>query len=238
MTTFKQALLDSVLEEYSGIPEKESEIDIKLSDAFLRKSEKMIQSTERRKVWRYVNTTTKRVIMVALIIMLLTMTVFAIPYVIKSFIQIEYYSTGVNYKFTFDISQTMNAPEHIESVYYPTYIPSGYTEVSNQSHFLGVYAVWMDADGWMIFYMQESLPHDPEHPDLDSFNSEGTTISRISIDGYEIVRGVDDESFYYAWTNHEYLFTLICDNVLPEDELVKIFQSVAVDPDAEIIGAE
>lgn len=237
LTPFQQALTDAILDEYSFIPENENDIDIEFSFGFQAKMQKLIRKTN-SKTWYYVNTSVKRAILVAIIAILITATVFASPSIRNAVIKIFIHDTGTHYIFTFDMEQTKNAPEHVESAYYPTYIPSGYTEVSNQAHYLGVCAVWLDADGWMIFYTQEALPHDPLQSELDSFNSEGTTISRITIDGYEIVRGVDDESIYYAWTNYEYLFTLICDNVLPEDELVKIFQSVQIDPNVEVIGAE
>lgn len=86
LTPFEQALLDATLEEFADIPNNEDDIDVTFSPEFIAKSEKLIQNTQKR-TWRYVNTTMKRVALVAIIAALLATTAMAIPAVREEIIR-------------------------------------------------------------------------------------------------------------------------------------------------------
>lgn len=236
-TTFEQAFLDAVLVEYADIPSNEAEIDFELSSAFIRKAEHLTRYTQ-KKTWHFVNTGLKRALLVAVITALLVTTALAVSPVRETLLKFFVHNEGEYYSFSFDTEQAATAPECIKTVYFPTYIPDDYHFVSSLACVAGAGAIYENAEEKVIFYSQDVIPHDPEHNTLDSFNARGTTISRIIIGDYEIVRGEDDVAIYYVWTNHEYLFTLICDKVIAEEEIVKVFESVQVDPNVVIDGAE
>lgn len=236
-TTFEQAFLDAVLAEYADIPSNEAEIDFELSSAFIHQVDRLTRNTQ-KKTWHFVNTVLKRALLVAVITALLATTALAVSPVREKLLKFFVHNEGEYYSFSFDPEQAETAPECIKTAYFPTYIPDNYHFVSGLACVAGVGAIYENAEEQIIFYTQDVIPHDPEHNTLDSFNSEGVTIRRIFIDDYEIVRGEDAETIYYAWTNHEYLFTLICDKVIAEEEIVKVFKSVQVDPNAVIDGAE
>lgn len=237
ITTFEQALLDVTLEEFSDIPDKEDEIDVSFSPAFVAKSEKLIRNTE-QKTWRYVNTGMKRVAVIAIVAALLATTALAFPAIREAIIRFFIHDEGTHYEFSFDPEQAANAPDCIETVYYPTYVPNGYQLSFDTTTVASVAVGWSNSDDWTIFYMQEPMPDDPENSAIGDINAEGTTTSSLILSGYEVIRVEDAEAIYYVWTNHEYLFSLICDKVLPEEEMVRIFDSVQIDPNAAILGAE
>lgn len=83
LTPFQQALLDSTLEDYAHIPENDTEINP--SPEFSAKMKKLIRK------WHFVNTTTKRIALFVLILVLLTTTVLAIPAIKNASISFFYH---------------------------------------------------------------------------------------------------------------------------------------------------
>lgn len=69
-------------------------------------------------------------------------------------------------------------------------------------------------------------------------NAEGAATQSIEINGYEVIQIEDAEAVTYIWTNNEYMFTLMCEKTIPEEETQKVFNSVQVDENAVILGAD
>lgn len=237
MTIFEQALLDATLEEFSDIPDNEDEIDVVFSLAFLAKSEKLIRNTE-RKTWRYINTTMKRVALIAVIAALLATTAMAFPTVRQAIIQFFLQDKGTHYEFSFDPEQAASAPDCIETVYVPTYIPNGYDQAFEAVNIATVAIGWCNSDNWWIYYNQAPMPDDYENATRGGINAEGATTQTIGIDNYEVIRIEDAEVISYVWTNNEYMFTLMCEKTIPEEETEKIFSSIQVNENAVIDGTE
>lgn len=236
-TPFKQALLDAVLEEFVDIPDSEDEIDVTFSPAFLEKSQRLIRNTE-RKSWRYVNTAVKRAVWVAILTALLVTTAMAIPAVREAIIRFFVHDEGTHYEFSFDPEQAANAPDCIETVYAPTYVPEGYDKAFETVNISTVAIGWCNSHNWWIFYDQAPMPDDPENDTRGGINAEGTTTQSVEINGYEVFRVEDAEAVFFVWTNNEYMFTLMCEKMIPEEEMEKIFSSIQIDVDAVIEGAE
>ena len=53
-----------------------------------------------------------------------------------------------------------------------------------------------------------------------------------------MIKITDNEVITYIWTNHEYMFTLMCEKEIPESEMLKIFSSVRADDHAIIDGMQ
>jgi len=53
-----------------------------------------------------------------------------------------------------------------------------------------------------------------------------------------VIKITDNEVITYIWTNHEYMFTLMCEKEIPELEMLKIFSSVQADDHAIIDGMQ
>ena len=237
MTPFEQALLDATLEEFSDIPDHEEEIDVTFSIAFVEKSERLIQNMQ-RKTWRYVNTTTKRIALIAIIVALLATTVMAFPSIREAIIKFFLHDEGTHYEFSFDPEQAANAPNCIETAYVPSYIPDGYSKSFETINIATVAIGWCNSDNWEIYYNQAPMPDDFKNSTRGGINAEGATTQSIGINGYEVIRIEDAEVVSYVWTNNEYMFTLMCEKAISEEEIEKIFNSVQADPNAVIDGAE
>ena len=236
MTPFEQALLDATLEEFSDIPDHEEEIDVTFSKAFVEKSERLIQNMQ-RKTWRYVNTTTKRIALIAIIVALLATTVMAFPSIREAIIKFFLHDEGTHYEFSFDPEQAANAPNCIETAYVPSYIPDGYSKSFETINIATVAIGWCNSDNWEIYYNQAPMPDDFKNSTRGGINAEGATTQSIGINGYEVIRIEDAEVVSYVWTNNEYMFTLMCEKAISEEEIEKIFNSVQADPNAVIDGA-
>ena len=89
LTPFQQALVDSILSEYSSLPAEE-DLQHEFSPQFQKWAQKMIHKT-RNPAWYYVNTTFKKVLIAAVIICILAATAMAIPAVREKIIDIFFH---------------------------------------------------------------------------------------------------------------------------------------------------
>lgn len=237
MTPFEQALLDACLEEFADIPDNEDEINVTFSPVFTAKAEKLVRNTQ-RKSWRYVNTAMKRVAVAAIVAVLLATTAMAIPAVREEVIRFFIREQGTHIAVAFDPKQTANAPECIETVYVPTYVPEGYQEDTRSASTSAVCAIWHDDSGNSIVYHQLPVSDDPSKSDQYGVHSEGAKMQMLYLNGYRILSVYDDNVASYVWTDHEYFYDLSCCNTVPQNEMMRIFASIAVDEDAAIEGAQ
>lgn len=234
LTPFKQALLDATLEEFADIPD-EDEIETAFSEKFISETSRLVQNSK-RKSWHYVNTIFKRAILVAAVIALLATTALAIPPVREAIIRFFVHDEGTYFEFSFDLEQSTNVPELIETVYCPTYILDDYDELFRSVAVSGVIICWADPEGREILFSQYPMQDLSlsEYTTGGGINSEGTSTEFIYLDGYEVFRIEDNEVLTYVWTNHEYYFSLMSPGTLSEEEIQKIFLSVQIDENAVI----
>ena len=227
-TPFERALIDATLEEYSDVPDCEDKIAIQLSDHFIRKTEKLNRKTV-SKGWKYQNTVWKRVALIAILAAVLAASAMAIPAVREAIIKFFLHDEGTHYEVSFDPIQAASAPDSIETVYLPTYIPDGYQQEFKTVSIAAVSIGWHNANNWWICFDQVPMPEDYENATRGGINSEGATAESTGINGFEVIKITDNEVITYIWTNHEYMFTLMCEKEIPESEMLKIFSSVQAD---------
>ena len=244
---FQRALMEAQKEEFSGVPQ-EDELDVSFSPEFEKNMERLCRGTQ-RKTWRLVNTTAKRVLIAAILVVLLAMTVVAaVPALREGLIRFFTHDSGVFYSFEFSEEDLARAPETIETVYLPTYIPEGYSLIGRVDVDRGsVTADYNDENNSLIGYSQYALWSDGPIKNLDldiptvlGIDSEGAITETIIINGYE-VRAIhyDPEEAknptIYLWTDHEYLYYLSIQNTVEYgiDEFEKIQGSLIGRPCSE-----
>lgn len=226
---FEQALLDATLEEFADIPDDEEEIAVTFSPSFVAKSKKLIRHTQQR-IWPYVNTTMKRIVWIAIIAALLAQTVMAIPAVREAVIRFFLHDEGTHFEFTFDPEQAATAPDSIETVYLPTYIPDGFQEETRAMALDVVSVIWYNPDtGSYMDYEQFAMPEDPEASDWYGLNSEGVTRETLHLNGYEVIKIYDDEYATFAWTDNEYFYNLSFYAPYSFEVMQQVFYSIQVD---------
>lgn len=236
-TPFERALLDATLEEYSEIPNCEDDIAVQLSARFVDKTKRLNQKTESKK-WKYINTAWKRAVLIAIIAALLATSAMAIPAVRKAVIKFFLHDKGTHYEISFDPVQAASAPDCIETAYLPTYIPDGYQQKFKTVSIAAVSVGWQNARDWWICFDQVPMPEDYEDATRGGINAEGASAESINVDGFEVIKITDSEVVTYVWTNHEYMFTLMCEKEIPESEMRKIFSGVQANDNAVIDGAQ
>ena len=121
LTAFEQAVIDSILVEYQDIPE-ETELEIDFSTRFQIWSHRLMHKT-RNPYWYYVNTTAKKIILVAVILSMLTMTALAVPAIREAIIDFFFHNHGERYGITFNPEEASTAPNEIEIRYFPINVP-------------------------------------------------------------------------------------------------------------------
>lgn len=82
------------------------------------------------------------------------------------------------------------------------------------------------------------MPDDCENDTIGGINAEGVTLQKKEWNGYEVLCIDDEGAYIYVWTNHAYIFTLICEDAVSAAETRKIFDSIQPMKDAVILGAE
>lgn len=225
---FEQALLDASLEEFANIP-SEVEINLKLSDAFSEKGEELIAQVRRGSL-RRVGTIIRRIILVAAIIVALVVTVMAVPSIREAVIRFFTTNAGTHYEFSFDPEQAETAPDCIEKVYKPTYIPEGFREDLVLIDYGFVSYQWVSDEGEYIFLDQLPIPNDSEGP---APNAEGVAVTTLNLNGYEVFC-VYGEITMYHWTDNEYFYQLGIPTSISQEEQHKMFFSITLDADAVI----
>lgn len=236
LTPFEQALLDANLEEFMDVP-TEQDIDMEFSPAFQVKAQELVRKSERNH-WSSGKVFLRKVAIIALISAMLLLTACSIPAVREAIIDFFFKDVGTHYEFTYDPEAVKNAPREIEIVYFPTFIPDGYGEAFIDYYVVAVNGAWVTDDDQWITYQQTILPEDPLSGESGRINSEGASAEWITVNGCSILRIEDEEFITYAWASSEYEFHLMCQKTISDNEIEKIFDSIRIDEDAVIVGAE
>lgn len=221
--SFKQALVDSVLREYSNIP-YEDEINAK----FFENIEKRCPppQTVHRKTTQCIGKVIKRCILIAAIIAALALTALAFPAVRKAAIKFFTSNEGTHFSFNFDREKTASAPKSICQVYRPTYVPDGfYVDTVYVGPDLVTY-IWRNNAGEYIAYDQMPIPKSGEGPSPDA---EDVTTQMLYLNGYNVFCVSADVTGYY-WTDHAYFYSLYFGPSVSETDRNKVFCSIAPDP--------
>ena len=74
----------------------------------------------------------KRAVLVAALLAVLAITVFAIPEVRDTFVRFFVQDEGNRYEFSVDPEQEATAPKYIRKTYRASYIPAGFTEMTEE----------------------------------------------------------------------------------------------------------
>lgn len=229
LTPFEQALLDACLEEFADIPAEE-EIALEPSETFTKKSEALIAQARKGRI-QTLGKTVRRLLLIAAILAMLVTTALAVPAVREGIIRFFTKNAGTHYEFSFDPEQAATAPEYIEKVYKPTYIPEGFREDTAFVDFSYVGYIWYSESGDFISYDQLPIPNDSEGPQPDA---EDVEIETLNLNGYEVFAVYTDGITLYHWTDNEYFYVLTLGPSVSKDEGVKVFCSIALDETAII----
>lgn len=234
-TAFEKALTQAVLSRYQAQIDADNE-PVEFSEAHKAAVEKLTKKTKRRS-WKYVNTTAKRILIAAILVGLLAATAFAaVPALRKKQANYEMRNDGVAINFKFSDVDLENAPKEIQTYYAPTYIPEGYalgkeisTPIMLSQHYTSPGKVSMNYQQLLLWEL--SLTEDASPGDISVLGIDGEyeKLETLNIDGYEVrvyqyySDGKDD--IIVVWTDLEYFF-ILDGPTLSNSEIVKIVASL------------
>ena len=221
LPAFKQALLDATLEEFRDIPSEE-EIDLEFSEEFEAWAQELLKGPQKRGS-RPRGKTLRRLIILAAILAALVTAALATPAIREALIEFFTHNRGTHYEFSFDPEQAATAPRTIETEYCPTYIPERFVEDTYLVTDAVITRIWKSDNGEYLAFSQETIPPDGEGPHPDA---EDVTVETIELNGYEVFVVRSGHCMYY-WTDNEYLYSLILDSSVPEEEQIRVFYSIS-----------
>lgn len=223
-TAFEQAVIDSILVEYQDIPE-ENELEVDFSTRFQIWSHRLIHKT-RSPYWYYVNTIAKKIILVAVILSMLTMTALAVPAIREALIDFFFHNHGERYGITFNPDEASTAPKEIENVYFPSFVPSGYEPQRNNRTPTSVYCFWVNQNGELIYYSQDTIQPEATIDNWIGIDAEDVTRTTQIIGEYLVEIVWYDESYCLYWTDNAYIYSLELPNSNSEEVMIEIFTSI------------
>ncbi len=232
LSPFQQALLDAQMEQWKDIP-SEKEIEITLSAEFQEKGKEMICQAKRMRA-RRVSATVRRIASVAAVLAILAISALVIPFVREGLVQTVVPDPGDPYPFDFDAELMASAPERIEKVYKPTYIPEGFREEAIISTQWAVY-MWQADGGRMITFGQYPLSNESVRPQKDA---EGLQEEAFLLDGNKVLSINNESSQMYFWTDNEYFYRLICTNSVPKNETRKMLSNIRRNTNAAVTSLQ
>lgn len=224
LTPFEQALVDSILYEYRNLP-SEDELPYEFSPKFQRWAQKLLRKTH-NPAWYYVNTTIKKVIVVAIVICMLAVTAMAVPAIREAIIDFFFHEHEERYGITFNPNEAATAPENIESACYPSTVPSGFELLDEDRSSLQVYGIWLNSEGEMISYVQNPIPENATSDTWIGIDAEDATRTSHIIGEYLVEIVWLEESYSLHWTDNAYVYSLELPTSISQEVMVEIFNSI------------
>lgn len=237
-TPFQNALLDAALEEFADIP-PEDEIQLEFSPAFSAWAERLVDKSKGKTQHRG-HMGIKRAVLIAAILAALTITAMAIEPIRQKIIQFITRDDGLSYTFEFDPEIVAQAPGTIETAYAPTYVPEGYCVSGENYTIAGVSKWYRNGTGDRLLYDQFPIPDDMQDVNGFHVDSEYSQKTVVVIGNYQLMQFNFEDQVILMWMDHQYYYNLEYDknDIITEEEILKILDGIVVVEDVELIGAD
>lgn len=214
---FKKAFRDVISSEFSHIPYDEDSINYTFSERFNKKMEKLIKM-QRKTYWNLVNTATKRVAIVFVVIFAMFTTAFSVKAIREPIVKFitEVYETFVSYFFEGDTTKVITKEYSIKK------LPEGFEQTNKIESDISIMTIYKDQYGNIIEYTQ--LVTNQTYHTLDIERDE---VHTDEINGNKIYIHESNDTKHSFWLNEEYSFELICYGNISMDTIKEIIKSIA-----------
>lgn len=203
----EEALLKATLDQFQSVP-CEAEIEHTFSLEFQERIRGLNKKSESI-VWRVWQAPVKRVVLIAILLMVMLATVAcAAPAIRNAIISFFFIEDETAYGITFDPYEAAHAPRMIEDVYVPAFEPVGYTLVHEESNDAGVEYLWINDQDEYIHYKQSLMRQSSAIDTWMGIDSDATNRTTKNIDGYlvEIISNKEDFQYIAVWTDNRYIY--------------------------------
>lgn len=224
LSEFQRALLNASMEDFADVPAEE-DIDLVPSPKFQAEAAALIRRSS-RPGWQNTNTALKRAVIIAAVIATLVTSAMAIPAVREAVIDFFFPDHNEYYGITFDPDEATLAPDEIQEVWGPTFVPEGYELVLEDVSPAGVAFWYADAQDQWICFTQYVIPPDATDDSWFGVNAEGTTRQSLLMGDY-LVEEIQSQSVYFwFWTDNMYLYSLEISNGISSEITEQVFSSI------------
>lgn len=210
------SIYDIAVKEYYDKFINDIDNSFNFSSDFEKRMAKLI-SNQKKPYWDYVNTAGKRVAIIIATLLALSFSSLTVKSVRDGVIERikKVYEICVNYQYAGSKADKIN-------VYYkPFYIPNNFIEVEDVSTDISYNIKFNDNKGRMLRFNQLL----PDNLDL-FYDNENSQEVKIQI-GDITAEGIKSDGFIAVhWEYDSYVFQLITDSDLSDDEIIKIIKSV------------
>ena len=203
----EEALLKATLDQFQSVP-CEAEIEHTFSLEFQERIRGLNKKSESI-VWRVWQAPVKRVVLIAILLMVMLATVAcAAPAIRNAIISFFFIEDETAYGITFDPYEAAHAPRMIEDVYVPAFEPVGYTLVHEESDDARVECIWINNQDEYIHYWQSVIKRNATERTWISIDAEATNRTTKNINGYlvEIISNQENRQYIAVWTDNRYIY--------------------------------
>lgn len=214
---FKKALYDAIVPEYvSALPDIDGD-EHEFSPEFEKNIKKLIKRRN-KPYYRIINTVSKRVVCIAVIILVASSVTVMSVGVLRNAVADFFVSIYEKFSTVQSVDDT-TAPLTIEDIYEITYDLSRFTIYYEDYNEYSLYITYIK-DNIVIDYVQYTKEMYDEN-----VNTENAVISTLIINGYEAIYFQDNHQFYHLiWDNGDYIISLYSN--IGKDALIDIAESV------------
>lgn len=215
----QNAFREAAAMEFQEIPRDDAEIQYEFSAAFEQKMDRILKK-EKKFTWRLVNTASKRVAAIAVILLMLFTTACSVPAIREPIIEFIMETFDINISYHYD----NNAPDIISAEYHLSFVPSGFSETKTDTDDGYIRIDYEDENGHRLYFVQNTaattLDVDAEH----------TEYKTLDLDGREVqlhhYADTGDSIFVAVWVENGYFFKVFCDSEISEETMIEIVSGV------------
>lgn len=212
----KNAFREAASYEFREIPRDDSLIQHEFSPEFERKIAKLIQK-EKEFFWHFVNTASKRVAVIAAVLVMLLTTACSVEAIREPIVRflIEVYETFTEYTFEGEKSET------ITKEYQMSTVPEGFTQTDYFKEDAVIITTYENSDGDMIRFSQSITT------DTNLFiDNESSVTKIIDVSGREVHLYIQDGLPSAIWLEDTYLFKVFCHGDFSEQSVIDIIETI------------
>lgn len=212
----KNAFREAASYEFREIPRDDSQIQHEFSPEFERKMAKLIRK-EKRVFWHFVNTASKRVAVIAAVLVMLLTTACSVEAIREPIVRflIEVYETFTEYTFEGEKSDTITKEYQISTV------PEGFTQTEYLKADTGITTTFKNTYSDIIRFSQTITDDTNLFIDGENGNEKVLEISDREIHLY-----VRERFIHAMWIENGYLLEIVCHGAFTEQDVKNLIESI------------
>lgn len=212
----KKAFREAASYEFRDIPCDDSQIQHTFSPEFEQRIANLIQK-ENGVLWHFVNTASKRVAAIIIVLVMLFTTAFSVKAIREPLVQ---FLSEVHKSFTwyfFDGEKTTAITDR----YQISVLPDGYIEESAFETDQAINVVYKNEQDYSIHFTQAVTDETNIFMDGEKVNNKAITVGE-----HEVTLYSQDDILFAMWTHDGYYFEIVCYGNFGEAGIISLIQSV------------